>query len=162
MIVSSRSYQCSWPAPSVSLSERAEALEQFLGDPLESFKRAVELDERDEYPAETCGVLDQWGLNDYYVPIELGGRLESFEEFLSLVRVVARRDMTAAVAHVKTYLGAVSVWMGGSDEQKRRLAKIDRDRQGRVERKKERHLNQQRQTAAERIRFLHQTQLLHL
>lgn len=123
MIVSSRSYQCSWPAPSVSLSERAEALEQFLGDPLESFKRAVDLDERDEYPAETCGVLDRWGLNDYYVPIELGGRLESFEEFLSLVRVVARRDMTAAVAHVKTYLGAVSVWMGGSDEQKRRLAK---------------------------------------
>ena len=106
-----------------SLVERAEALEQFLGDPLESFKRAVELDERDEYPAATCASLDQWGLNDYYVPVELGGRLESFEEFLSLVRVVARRDMTAAVAHVKTYLGAVSVWMGGSNEQKQRLAK---------------------------------------
>src|SRR5205807_217777 len=31
-----------------------------------------------------------------------------------------------------------------------------------IERKKKRHLNQQRQTAAERVRFLHQTQLLHL
>lgn len=107
--------------------ERAEALEQFLGDPGDannvfSFKRAVELDERDEYPAAACALLDEWGFSDYYVPRELGGRLESFDEFLSLVRVVARRDMTVAVAHVKTYLGAVSVWLGGSDEQKRRLA----------------------------------------
>jgi alkylation response protein AidB-like acyl-CoA dehydrogenase len=110
-----------------SIVDRAEALEQFLGDPLDaeqvfSFKRAVEVDERDEYPAEACGLLDQWGFNDYYVPIELGGRLASFEELLSLVRAVARRDMTVAVAHVKTYLGAVSVWIGGSEGLRQRLA----------------------------------------
>ena len=106
--------------------DQAEALERFLGDPLESFRRAVELDERDEYPSEACALLDQWRFYDYYVPIELGGRLESFEEFASLIRVVARRDITVAVAHVKTYLGAVSVWLGGSDEQKRRLAETIR------------------------------------
>lgn len=110
-----------------SIVDRAEALERFLGDPLDaeqvfSFRRAVELDERDEYPAEACALLDRWGFNDYYVPIELGGRLASFEELVSLVRVIARRDITVAVAHVKTYLGAVSVWMGGSEELRRRLA----------------------------------------
>ena len=45
-----------------TVTARAEALEQFLGDPgdagkLFSFKRAVELDERDEDPAEACAVL---------------------------------------------------------------------------------------------------------
>ena len=105
-----------------SIVDRAEALERFLGNPLESFKRAVELDEREEYPTEACALLDQWGINDYYVPIQFGGRLASFEEFSSLIRVIARRDMTVAVAHVKTYLGAVSVWLGGSEEQKQHLA----------------------------------------
>src|SRR5207248_10481399 len=37
-----------------------------------------------------------------------------------------------------------------------------RDGNRAVERKKKRHLNQQRQAAAERVRFFHQTQLLHL
>src|SRR5204862_5255581 len=46
--------------------------------------------------------------------------------------------------------------------QERRLAKIDRDGDCGIERKKKRHLNQQRQTSAQRVRFLHQTQLLHL
>lgn len=115
--------------------DQAEALEQFLGDPGDaenvfSYKRAVELDERDEYPAEACALLDEWNFSDYYVPREFGGKLESFEEFLSLIRVIARRDMTVAVAHVKTYLGAVSVWMGGSQEQKQHLAqRIKRNEQ---------------------------------
>jgi alkylation response protein AidB-like acyl-CoA dehydrogenase len=113
------------PAPTVY--ELAEAFEHFLGDPTNaeevfSFKRAVELDELEEYPSEACDLLDEWGLNDYYVPRECGGRLESYEELLALVRAVARRDLTVAVAHVKTYLGAVSVWLGGSVEQKDRLA----------------------------------------
>src|SRR5205807_9116435 len=46
--------------------------------------------------------------------------------------------------------------------QERRLAKIDRDRNGTVKRKQKRHLNQQRQTSAERVGLFHQTQLLHL
>ena len=110
------------PIGQPSSVDRAEALDRFLGNPFESFKRAVELDEREEYPTEACALLDQWGINDYYVPIQFGGRLASFEEFSSLIRVIARRDMTVAVAHVKTYLGAVSVWLGGSQEQKQHLA----------------------------------------
>jgi alkylation response protein AidB-like acyl-CoA dehydrogenase len=105
----------------------AEALEQYLGNPLDeaevfSFKRAVELDERDEYPAEACRLLDEWNFSDYYVPQEHGGKLESYQELLALIRVIARRDLTTAVAHVKTYLGAVSVWIAGTEEQIQKVA----------------------------------------
>jgi alkylation response protein AidB-like acyl-CoA dehydrogenase len=103
-------------------------LERHLGDPSDasgvfSFRRAVELDERDEYPEEACRLLDEWGLQAYYVPAEYGGRLATYEELLALVRAVSRRDVTVAVAHVKTYLGAVAVWVGGTAEQKRSVAR---------------------------------------
>jgi alkylation response protein AidB-like acyl-CoA dehydrogenase len=109
--------------------ERAEELEKYLGDPLDaenvfSFARSVELDERDEYPEQACNQLDQWGFHQYHVPVEYGGRLRSFEELISLVRIIARRDLTVAVAYVKTYLGAVAVWVAGDDEQRHRLARI--------------------------------------
>jgi alkylation response protein AidB-like acyl-CoA dehydrogenase len=114
--------------------QSAQMLEQYLGDPSDagrpfSFARAVELDEREEYPEEPCRLLDEWSFADYYVPKEYGGKLGSYEELLALVRVIARRDLTVAVAHVKTYLGAVTVWLGGSEEQKRRLAQAIRDRE---------------------------------
>lgn len=107
----------------------AEELERYLGDPLEegrvfSFKSLVELDEREEYPEKAHDLLNEWGLHHYYIPQEYGGRLCSFEELISLVRVVARRDVTATVAHVNTYLGAAAVWVAGTEEQKHKLAGI--------------------------------------
>jgi alkylation response protein AidB-like acyl-CoA dehydrogenase len=105
----------------------AREFERYLGDPSNPsnvfcFERALELDERDEYPEEACGLLDRWGLPDYYVPAQVGGRLNSYEELMSLMRVVARRDLTVIIAHAKTYLGAVAVWVGGDARQKQRLA----------------------------------------
>ena len=104
-------------------------LEHYLGDPAEaagafSFARALELDERDEYPEEACGLLNRWRFQDYYVPSQVGGKLNSYEELLALMRIVARRDLTVVIAHAKTYLGAVAVWVGGNDAQKERLAKL--------------------------------------
>lgn len=107
----------------------AEALEQRLGDPFApgnvfSFGNAVALDEREEYPEQACQILDELKVHDYYIPSQLGGRLKSFEEFIAVLRVIARRDLTVAIAHGKTYLGAVATWVGGSDEQRRRLVEI--------------------------------------
>lgn len=107
----------------------AESLEQRLGDPFApdnvfSFGNAVALDEREEYPEQACKILDALKVSDYYVPSQLGGELKSFEEFIAVLRVIARRDLTVAIAHGKTYLGAVATWVGGSDEQRRRLAEI--------------------------------------
>ena len=109
----------------------AESLEQRLDDPFApgnafSFGNAVELDEREEYPEQACEILDALKVFDHYIPAQLGGELKSFEEFIGVLRVIARRDLTVAIAHGKTYLGAVAVWVGGSDEQRRRLVEIIR------------------------------------
>lgn len=109
----------------------AQSLERRLGDPFApgnvfSFGNAVALDEREEYPEQACQLLDDLKVFDHYVPSQLGGQLKSFEEFIAVLRVIARRDLTVAIAHGKTYLGAVATWVGGSDKQRRRLVEIIR------------------------------------
>ncbi|MET9684264.1 acyl-CoA dehydrogenase family protein [Streptomyces coeruleorubidus] len=104
----------------------AGELDRFLGDPNDpqvtfSYARSVELDDREEFPADICRHLEEWGLADYYVPVQHGGRLHDYEQLLQLIRVVARRDLTTAIGHGKTYLGGVCVWVAGSAEQAERL-----------------------------------------
>jgi alkylation response protein AidB-like acyl-CoA dehydrogenase len=113
--------------------DTAEILEQYLGDPLSpnnvfSFKSVIELDEREQYPEEACNVLEQWNFHHYYIPVMYGGKLASYEEMLALMRVVARRDLTVAIGHGKTYLGSMCVWVGGTEAQKRTLAKMIKNR----------------------------------
>jgi alkylation response protein AidB-like acyl-CoA dehydrogenase len=105
----------------------AQELERYLGDPFDpssafSLKRAVELDEGEEYPEEAYSLLGNWGLDDYYIPKDSGGRLNSYEEFAALVRSVARRDLTVAITHMKTFLGSCGVWIAGTETQKLRVA----------------------------------------
>lgn len=109
----------------------AQSLEQRLGDPFAlghvfSFGKSVALDEREEYPEDACKILDQLKVFAHYIPAQLGGELKSYEEFIAVLRVIARRDLTVAIAHGKTYLGAVATWVGGSGEQRRRLVEIIR------------------------------------
>lgn len=109
-----------------------EALEAELGAPGNehpAFRpaRLVELDRCEEFPSAACRVLDAFGLNEHYVPIAWGGRLDDYEELMQLLRTVARRDLTTAVAHGKTFLGAASVWVGGSAAQASRLGKAIMD-----------------------------------
>ncbi len=110
------------------LREIARSLEEAMGDardpaiPL-SFARAVESDEREAYPEEACRVLDRWGLPAWYVPAALGGRLERFDELALAMRLVARRDLTAAIAHGKTFIAAAAGWVGGSDAVRATLAR---------------------------------------
>ncbi|MGW5354258.1 acyl-CoA dehydrogenase family protein [Streptomyces sp. NPDC004031] len=105
----------------------AEQLEWDLGDPDEpasafGHARSLALDEREAFPEGACDRLDELGLHHFYVPAAHGGRLADYEQLMQLMRTVARRDLTVAVAHGKTYLGAVCVWVGGSAEQCRELA----------------------------------------
>src|SRR6185436_8758655 len=60
------------------------------------------------------------------------------------------------VDHVRLSRGQVR------NPKKTCLAKIQRDRDRTIQRKQKRHLDQQRQTAAEWIAFLHEPQLVHL
>ncbi|AXL92985.1 acyl-CoA dehydrogenase [Streptomyces sp. CB09001] len=100
----------------------AEELDAFLGDPDDpggwfSYKRCVELDDREAFPADICRRLDDWGLPGHYVPAEHGGRLTDYATLLQVMRAVARRDLTVAIGHGKTYLGGICVWVAGTREQ---------------------------------------------
>jgi alkylation response protein AidB-like acyl-CoA dehydrogenase len=110
---------------------KAEELESALGDPFDpevtfSFRRAVELDESETFPAAACGVLDDWKLPEYFIPASAGGKWRNTEELLLLQRLVARRDLTVAIGHGKTFLGALGVWIGGDAAQKAELSQIIR------------------------------------
>ena len=82
------------------------------------------LDEREEFPDGAVRVLDAAGLPASYVLPQDG----DLSETVRLLRAVARRDLTVAIAHGKTFLGAAPVWVAGTPEQSAALA--DRVRAG--------------------------------
>lgn len=109
-------------APAAGPFPLAERLERHLGDPAGTagpftYADAVRLDEESLFPAAICADLDEFGLARHYVPAEHGGDLARYDEALQMTRAVARRDLTVAIGHGKTYLGAVSVWVSGDAAQ---------------------------------------------
>ncbi|MFE2392522.1 acyl-CoA dehydrogenase family protein [Streptomyces althioticus] len=80
-------------------------------------------EEKEAFPAEACAALDAWGLPEFYVPTRYGGRQERLDEFVALLRRIAARDLTVAVAHGKTFLGGVCVWAAGEDGPAHLLAR---------------------------------------
>ncbi|QXJ21822.1 acyl-CoA dehydrogenase family protein [Actinomadura graeca] len=104
-----------------------ERLEERLGDPRDpartfSLACVAELDRREEFPADICRELDGIGLPGYYVPRRYGGAVRTFEDTLQVARVMARRDLTTAIGHAKTFLGGVSAWVAGDPRQAGRVA----------------------------------------
>ncbi|WP_082937730.1 acyl-CoA dehydrogenase family protein [Rhodococcus sp. 852002-51564_SCH6189132-a] len=82
------------------------------------------LDARDAFPERTIAAFDAIGLQRHYIPVADGGELVDYDRTGRLMREVASFDVTLAVAHGKTYLGAVCVWIAGSPAQRARLAEI--------------------------------------
>jgi alkylation response protein AidB-like acyl-CoA dehydrogenase len=110
-----------------SQSSIAESLERFLGDGNDpgvpgSREQALVNDEREAFPEKLYSALQNWGLHHFYVPRAFGGRFDSFEELLTLTRILSRRDLTAAIAHSAVFLGSMPIWIGGSDQQRHLLA----------------------------------------
>lgn len=113
-------------------AELAERLDRDLGDPHDAstvfnYEDAVAQDVREEFPERVCSALNAWGLADYYVPEEYGGSLTGYEDLLALIRTVARRDLTAAIGHGKTFLGSVCVWVAGDHAAGVRLGAMVRE-----------------------------------
>ncbi|MEE1931391.1 acyl-CoA dehydrogenase family protein [Streptomyces sp. TRM 70351] len=110
--------------PKADLTDLAARLEAHLGDPHDPagrmpFTRILDHDEREEYPHPFVNLLRGWGVPEYALPGEQGGRAGDVEAEFNLVRLVARRDPTTATALVITNLAFMPVWIAGSDEQKR-------------------------------------------
>jgi alkylation response protein AidB-like acyl-CoA dehydrogenase len=114
----------------MSVEPRLDAfarLEACLGSPHDvhrpsSFARALDADEREALPCEACQAIERWGLPRHFVPEELGGSLTSFDELGWLWLSIARRDLTAAVTQIITFIGAIPVWVAGDAAQQRRTA----------------------------------------
>ncbi|MEA5535106.1 acyl-CoA dehydrogenase [Crocosphaera sp. XPORK-15E] len=112
----------------------AERLDKDLGDPLTpenvmSFKRVVDIDETEEFPHSEIEWLYNWKLQHYYVPAECGGEFTSFEEFLSFVRVLCRRDQTIGIAFTTLFWSFIT-WMAGTPEQKKMLSHFIKNENG--------------------------------
>ncbi len=113
----------------MTVSLAALALEQALGDPFRadhelSFSAAVARDEAEEFPRELVEACLAAGLQRWFVPGELGGELRWYAEPAALLRVVARRDLTAAIALGQSFLGAAPIWIAGSRLQRERMAEL--------------------------------------
>ncbi len=109
----------------------AEQLEAALGNPhqpdsLMSFQHTAELDEAEQFPHDEIAWLYNWGLQNYYIPTECGGKFTSFEEFVAFVRVLARRDLNISIAFT-TLFWSFLTWMAGTDEQKEKLSSLMRE-----------------------------------
>ena len=105
----------------------AAALEEALGDPREpssivSFSRTIELDEREEFPQAASTRWSPAATCARWSRAENGGLFDSFESASALQRALSRRDLTCAVALGQSFLGSISVWLGGTAEQKSRAA----------------------------------------
>jgi len=109
--------------------EKTSQLEKDLGSMsdesnLFSFNNILSLDEKSVFPEQQADFLYKLGLADYFIPVNLGGKLQSFEEFISLWRSIFRRDATLGLGFgLTTFMAAVSGIYFGSDEIKKQIVK---------------------------------------
>src|SRR5262249_13943895 len=114
------------PEPAMTVNQMitiTEELERYLGDPHDPasrmpFERVLDLDEREEFPFELVGVLQRWGMHEFSLPEEYGGRAGDVELGFNLLRLVARRDPAPATTLMLTNLGYLPAWIAGTDQQR--------------------------------------------
>jgi alkylation response protein AidB-like acyl-CoA dehydrogenase len=114
--------------PEAAAYATAADLERFFGDPGKpgtpfSYREIVEHEENDELPAGALEMMRQRGVQNFLVPVDLGGSLGTFDELFQMIRVVSRRNLTLAIRLGSTFLGALPTWLWGSPQQKDSLAK---------------------------------------
>ncbi|EFL20201.1 predicted protein [Streptomyces sp. C] len=115
------------PAPSPESTSgrvRAAALEALLGDPAApgnpaGHRALLASDQAAALSPEAEGLLDDFGMHREFVPRELGGRFDSAEGLLRVMRPVFRRDVSLGMGYgMTTFMAASDVWMRGSEEQR--------------------------------------------
>ncbi|MDG4860559.1 acyl-CoA dehydrogenase, partial [Streptomyces sp. T-3] len=75
--------------------------------------------------AEAEGMLDSFGMNREFVPRALGGRFDSPETLLRVVRPVFRRDVGLGMGYgMTTFMAASDVWMRGDERQRAWMAQL--------------------------------------
>lgn len=108
--------------------------EHALGDPRHpenvfSYKRAMDDDELEAFPQSGADELDRQRLFEYFIPADLGGKLQSFEENMLIFRALTRRDPTLSLGYMLPLAACLPIWCFGSDAHKQRLARLLRNKQ---------------------------------
>ncbi|MEU6867582.1 acyl-CoA dehydrogenase [Streptomyces sp. NPDC046876] len=115
-------------AAQAAADERVARLEALLGDPADpanpvGHDALLAADRRAVPSADGEALLDGFGMNREYVPTSLGGRFDSAETLLRLMRPVFRRDVALGAGYGMTsFMAANDVWMHGSRAQRDWLA----------------------------------------
>lgn len=79
--------------------------------------RLMQHDRDATFPQEAVDWLNQQGAALLYLPSQHRGRLTGLEQISTLWRALAALDLTVAIGHGKSFLGAVSVWLAGNARQ---------------------------------------------
>ncbi|WP_079166576.1 acyl-CoA dehydrogenase [Streptomyces oceani] len=109
---------------------RADLVEALLGDPTAPGNPAghpalLAADRAGVVPAEAEALLDQAGMGAEFVPRELGGRFDSPEALVRVLRPVFRRDAALGMGYgLSSFLAASGVWLSGSAEQRSWLGRL--------------------------------------
>ncbi|MFC5827268.1 acyl-CoA dehydrogenase family protein [Nonomuraea insulae] len=82
------------------------------------FHRIAEHDEREEPPEEAFHLLAEQGFGNRLIPREYGGLLGSFEELMSLMRILSRREAGLALGYGSSFFAAFPTWPWGSAAQR--------------------------------------------
>ncbi|MER7764244.1 acyl-CoA dehydrogenase [Streptomyces sp. NPDC097619] len=112
------------------MAERAARLERMLGDPDDpanptGTRALLRADRAGALSPEAEHVLDAYGMNEEFVPRALGGRFDSAETLLRIMRPVFRRDVALGMGYgMTTFMAASDVWMTGDRAQRGRLADL--------------------------------------
>ncbi|WP_128382086.1 acyl-CoA dehydrogenase family protein [Streptomyces cavernae] len=108
--------------------DRVARLEALLGDPADpanpvGYRALLHADRRAALSTEAEGLLDDFGMSREFVPTELGGRFDSAETLLRVMRPVFRRDVALGAGYgMTTFMAASDVWMRGNADQRSWLA----------------------------------------
>ncbi|MFD7033110.1 acyl-CoA dehydrogenase [Streptomyces sp. NPDC059917] len=115
------------PEPDAATA-RVARLENLLGDPAApgnpaGYQALLTADRRAALCADAEDLLDDFGMNREFVPTGLGGRFDSAETLLRVMRPVFRRDVALGAGYGMTgFMAASDVWMHGSPAQRDWLA----------------------------------------
>lgn len=118
------------PAASPAPADRAAALEALLGDPGDRGNPTgnaalLAADARAEMSAPGERLLRDFGLDAEFVPRRLGGRLDSVDGLIRVLRPVFRRDAALGLGYgVTSFMAAVPVWAAGTARQRRWTADL--------------------------------------
>ncbi|MBL7481240.1 acyl-CoA dehydrogenase [Legionella bononiensis] len=109
------------------LIQLLESFEAYLGNPEEpktpvNFKQILIHDEQEALDWKHLNYIRDWGFMNYIIPQNSGGALNALDEVYLLSKLIARRDITVAIALGLSFFGALPFWISGTVEQKKLLA----------------------------------------